>query len=96
MRIAKHEQPNKRISGYYMNLSANDTYKWAHKSSGGWSCSTVANRRLAVGVDDNGLCNFVVDGKHGHDVDGVELEAIVDDFLPADCRHLWPVWGAIE
>ena len=45
-----------------------------------------------VGVDSNGLCEFTMNGRDG-DVSGDELQAIVADHLPADCRHLWPVWA---
>ena len=97
MRLMRYEEPlDNRIDGYSLNLSARDTYNWAHKPGAHWPCSTIANRRLGIHVDDNGLCDFVVDGQHGHDVDGTELEAIVSDFLPADCRHLWPVWGSVS
>ena len=70
-----------------MWLSKNDTHQWARK----WPCSTISNKRLAVSVDSNGLCDLAVNSKSG-DVDGSELEAIVTDHLPEGLRHLWPIW----
>ena len=80
------------LNAYVMWLSDRDTYDWAHREGEAWPCSTLSDRRLAVCVDDNGLYDLRVDGCRVEDVDPHELEAIVTDHLPPDCRHLWPVW----
>lgn len=82
------------VTGYRLWLSANDTYRWAFRPGHRWPCSEAAGNRLFVGVDRNGLCEFALNGRDDADVDGTELEAIVSDHVPAECRHLWPVWGA--
>lgn len=92
MRISKHKNDKGAIIGYAMWLSARDTYDWAHKVGASWPCSTLSGERCMVGVDSNGLYDFTLNGRYG-DCDGTELDAIVSDHLPADCRHLWPVWG---
>ena len=78
-------------SGYTMELSARDTYDWAHKPGAAWPGSMLADRRAVVVVDSNGLCDLSIDGGRGEqDIDGSELAAIVRDFLPKEARHLWP------
>jgi hypothetical protein len=79
-------------NGYTIWLSAQDTEDWARRPGASWPCSTLAGHRLRIEVDSNGLCNLSVDGRYG-DVDGHELDACVADHLPAEYRHLWPVWG---
>ena len=47
-------------------------------------------------VNESGMYHFVAslsNGKHIENVDYNELEAIIRDHLPYDCRHLWPMWG---
>lgn len=78
-------------NGYGLWLSANDTYYWAHKPGASWPCSDLADHRVYVGVDSNGLCDFAIDGEPG-DCDGNELEAIVSDHLPEDLKKYWPCW----
>lgn len=82
---------DKRDSGYSMELSAAETYHWAYESDIRWPCSTLAGCRVAINVDSNGLCVLLIDGKD-RDCDGIELDAIVADFLPPAFRHLWPTW----
>lgn len=97
MRASKHESDGKTI-GYTLWLSARDTYRWANRSGARWPGSTLADHRLVVTVDQNGLCDLTVDGRYdwadldGNDLDGNELDALVADHVPAGCRHLWPVW----
>ena len=79
-------------TGYTLWLSARETYSWAHKPGAAWPCSTLADKRLVVVGDDNGLCNLTVNGKVDEDIDGTELDACVADHLPAQFRHLWPTW----
>lgn len=79
-------------TGYSMWLSANDTYNWAHRPGKSWPCSQLSGKRLVVEVDSNGLCDLAIDGRTDTDCDGSELDAIVDDHLPAYLRHLWPSW----
>ncbi len=89
MRIKKHSDMD-----YTMWLSANDTYRWANKPGARWPCSQLADRRIVVEIDANGLCDYAIDGGHGYqNIDGSEIEACVSDHLPADLRHLWPAWG---
>jgi hypothetical protein len=90
MRIQKHITDGK-ITGYALWLSASDTYNWAHRPGSSWPCSQLSDNRCLVVCDDNGLCDFTLNGRDG-DIDGNELDACVADHLPADCRHLWPVW----
>lgn len=80
-------------NSYTMWLSAQDTYDWAHKSGANWPCSQLSNRQAIVVVDSLGLCDLVIDGGRGdQDIDGTELDACVGDHLPAEYRHLWPIW----
>jgi hypothetical protein len=96
MRIQKNKDADGNVNGYTMWLSANDTYNWAHRPRNDWPCSTLSHKRCVVRVDDNGLFDLTVNGRDDDDVDGVELDAIVGDHLPKDCRHLWPIWGETE
>lgn len=77
-----------------MTLSAEDTYRWATRAGASWPCSQLRGNRVAVTVDRNGLCDLSFNGRDA-DIDGNELDAIVSDHLPADLRHLWPVWGPV-
>jgi hypothetical protein len=78
--------------GYSLWLSANDTYRWAHRAGNSWPCSTLSGKRIALSVDSNGINYLTVNGKEGVDVDENELTAIVADHLPKELRHLWPTW----
>jgi hypothetical protein len=73
----------KRIddNGFTLWLSSGDTYDWAHRSGAGWPCSELNGKRCKVEFDDNGLCDFSLDGR-GADVPGDELMACVAD-------HIW-------
>ena len=83
-------------SGYVMRLSARDTYAWANRPSASWPCSGLRNHRLMVEVDSNGLYDMTVDGKiPDGNIDGSEIDACVSDHLPANLRHLWPVWAKV-
>ena len=82
----------RRLSnGYALWLSANDTELWASKSGSSWPCSELSGRRLFVGVDSNGLCDISIDSDQA-DCDHTEIEAIVSDHLPDDCKQYWPCW----
>lgn len=89
--ILKAHKNGDKITGYRMCLSASDTYDWAHKPGAAWPCSTISDKRIAVTVDSNGLCDFTMNGRYA-DCDGNELSAIVADHLRAEFRHLWPTW----
>lgn len=93
MSIRVQSLPDGTPVAYTMWLSAQDTYDWAHKAGAEWPCSVLSDRRLVVRVDSNGLYDLRVDGCRVEDVDPHELEAIVTDHLPAECRHLWPAWS---
>ncbi|MHC4622206.1 MAG: hypothetical protein ACYTEQ_31105 [Planctomycetota bacterium] len=95
MRITRyHHSLTGDIVGYTFRVSARDTYNWAHRPGQTWPCSCLSDKHLVVDVDASGLCDLHVNGKDNVDVDGTELEALVSDCLPADCRHLWPTWQA--
>jgi hypothetical protein len=94
MRIRRHEYGG-QIIGYAMWLNAWETYLWATRPHAAWPCSQARSNRLMIQVDSNGLCDFTVNGKDA-DMDGNELDAIVSDHLPDDCKHLWPVWKQQE
>ena len=82
-----------KATGYTMWLSATDTYNWAHCPGHYWPGSQTSDNRLLIVVDSNGLCDGSMNGKDfPDDLSGNELEALVADHLPADCRHLWPCW----
>jgi hypothetical protein len=85
----------RKPSGYVMNLSANETYAWAHRPGSSWPGSTLSGSRFMIEVDRNGLCDIAIDGKRETDCDGTELGAIVSDHLPADLREFWPVWASV-
>lgn len=86
MRIKKQYNGDGRVSGYTMYLSAADTLRWCEA----WPCSNFKGESLRFDVDRNGLCDL----RAPKDADGYALDAIAGDFLPADCQHLWPTWGA--
>ena len=64
----------KRIddNGFTLWLSKNDTYDWAHRSGAAWPCSELSGKRCVIEFDDNGLCDFTVNGRDGADVPGDE------------------------
>jgi len=82
----------KTSDGYTLWLSASDTYNWAHKPGACWPCSMLADKRLRVSVDSNGIYDLQIDGRDG-DCPADELQAVIADHLPADCRKYWPVWA---
>lgn len=81
-------------TGYVMHLSTADTHRWANRPRASWPCSTLAGKRCRVDVDANGLYGLTVNGRDAADIDGIELDAIVGDHLPARLRNLWPCWEA--
>lgn len=92
MRIKVHYNESKPV-GYTMWLAAHETYNWAHRAGASWPCSTTSNRRLCVVVDTNGLCDLTVNGRDNGNVDATEIDTIVADHLPDECKHLWPTWN---
>ena len=90
MRISKH-QGERGVGAYTMWLSAAETERWAERPGNRWPCSQLSGRRLRVDVDATGIYDLAINGKCA-DCDGRELDAIVSDHLPGDCRHLWPCW----
>lgn len=94
MKIRTQERGGLAIM-YILNLSAKETEEWATSTGASWPCSTLRGHRLWMQVDQNGLCDIRVDGKYNPDnIDRSELAACVEDHLPDDYKHLWPVWGA--
>ena len=79
-------------NGYALLLSPDETYGWAHKPGATWPGSRYSDSQLLVQVDRYGICELTVNGTPD-DGPGDELDAIVADHLPAEFRHLWPVWG---
>ena len=90
MRVKEH------IGGYNLWLTANETYKWAHKAGPTWPCSTLAGHKLFVAIDSNGLCDITLDGKEALEIDSNELEACITDHLPESLHQFWPVWSYIK
>lgn len=89
MRIKRHD------NSYVMWLSADDTYKWAHRPNNRWPCSTMSGKRFVICVNSNGLYDLTMNGKsinNNIDIDGTELDACVSSHLPRTLRHLWPTW----
>ena len=88
--------------GYTLWLSARNTSDWSAgewpNKHGSWPCSTVANKRLRIEVDNNGLVDMTVNGKYSDSIDGLELDAIVADSIRSikTIQHLWPLWGSYE
>ena len=78
--------------GYSMWLSKCDTCAWANKIGGRWPCSRLLGHTLFVLVDENGICDYTVDGKECPDLTGDELVACVTDHLPESLHAFWPVW----
>ena len=83
-----------------LNLSANDTYNWAHRSGSSWPGSTLSDHRVLAIFDTNGLVDLAIDGKDAPDwIDGNELSAICADHLNKPLRK-WmkkagyehPIW----
>ena len=81
------------IGGYNIWLSASDTRKWANKIGSKWPCSTLSGKRLFAGIDSNGLVDFTVNGKDAQNIDGIELEACIGDYLPDNLKQFWPCWS---
>lgn len=68
-----------------INLSANDTYDWAHRTGKAWPCSQLSGRRVFAEFDSRGdLVDLAIDGGKGEqDVDGNEFAACASDFITA-------------
>lgn len=81
------------VQSYRLVLSAAETAQWAN-SPRGFVDSKLGGRAVTVrGNRDNRLWSLI-EGQDDPNAVGIdivqELEALVSDFLPADCRHLWP------
>lgn len=74
-------------TGFKLWLSARDTYNWANRAGASWPCSMLADKRVFVEFDRNGLCDLGING-HRTDCSVHELNAIVSDaikpYLPKD------------
>jgi hypothetical protein len=90
MKLTRHRTAGK-VTGYTLHLNVHDTYAWAHRPGRVWLCSNYAGQVISVEVDANGLYSMAAPD---NDLPAAELEACIADHLPADCRHLWPVWHA--
>lgn len=85
---------NGRIVEYGLSLTADETQDWADERC--WLDSIIAGHKLRVCINENGLCECLVDGdsiEHLNNIDNNELTAIVADHLPKEYRHLWPTWA---
>ncbi len=94
MRIRTQERGGLAII-YMLNLSANETYDWAHRPGQAWPRSMLSGHRLWVHVDQSGLCEIRIDGVYStgrEDLSTNELNACIGDHLPKNCKHLWPCW----
>lgn len=89
MKIFKKYQDGK-IVGYTLWLLSIDTEKWAEKAETKWPCSKASGHTFKIEVDEQGLnatgieptCISI----------SSELDSLVADHLPDDCKHLWPCW----
>lgn len=61
-------------------LSTKDTYDWANRPNNRWPCSELANNRVFVSFDVNGINDLAINGKEG-DVSTDELSACIADYL---------------
>jgi hypothetical protein len=64
-------------------LSANDTYKWAHKDGAYWPCSQLSGHRVFVEFYSGNLVDITIDGKSNIDCDATEFNAIMEDVISA-------------
>ncbi len=60
-------------------LSAEDTYKWAHRVGASWPCSTLSGKRLFAEFDDGDLVDLTINGKANQDCDASEFNAMIAD-----------------
>ena len=77
--------------GTQLWLSADDTYRWAHRPGAHWPGSDLSGHRVYVELDRNGdLLDVTVDGKYGDpqtgmhgrvDVSANELDALIEDAI---------------
>lgn len=77
--------------GVTLWLSADDTYRWAHKSGASWPCSTLSGKRLCASFDSKGLCVLTINGRDG-DCDASEFNAITSDHLAAKLSKTNPAY----
>ena len=80
-------------NGYKLWLSESDTELWAN---GGisyrnhrWPYSTLRGKKVFVEIGRDGIVDA---NEVARNADRGELQAIIEDFLPAEYRYLWPVW----
>ena len=66
-------------------LSANDTYKWAHKTGACWPCSLLSGKQLFAEFDDGDLVDFTVNDNTtstiARNIPSNEFNAITSDYL---------------
>ena len=80
-------------NAFALQLSARETYAWAHRAGSAWPCSFLSGRRLAVEFDRNGLFDLSIDGWRGdQDCPGDELSAIVADHVQRKMHASHPCW----
>jgi hypothetical protein len=61
-------------------LSADDTYRWAHKAGAAWPCSVLSGHRLFAEFDGDDLIDMAIDGKRA-DCPADEFNAITSDYM---------------
>ena len=81
-------------TGFKLWLSAQDTFQWASRLNSRWPCSVIADRRLFVEFDSNGLmeCAVVNGGRGDQNVPADELNAIVYDHVRTRLSQDNPAW----
>lgn len=76
-------------NGIVLYLSADDTYKWAHRPGRMWPCSRAADRHIKIHIDRDGNKGDIEvrEPDTGYVIPNYyipidELDAIVTDHLP--------------
>lgn len=68
-------------NGVKLWLSADDTYKWAHKADAKWPCSRLSGHSLFAEFDNDGDLIDVAISDGDSNCPSDEFNAITSDFL---------------
>lgn len=93
MRTETFENQLDEVTGYDLELTAEETRTWANTKPY-WPCSRVSGHDLEVEVGEKGLLNMKIDDRIDCElqIPGNELDAIVAEHQPEEAKHLWPAW----